>query len=202
MIENVRNLKQTLINFVKKPNAKSKLKKIKKNFPLVYKKIKKLNIDYVKLKSYNENDLVNIFQTNSQTAIILKQMLKEEFIEEENQSIPNFTQDQILIQELKEEKINYLEIDKVVYILSKYNHILFFEKNYSFTKKLIEMNISFYKLIFFSIVDIVTTFQIPKNDAITLFKLIQDYLKLSFRIIIPNSRFSKKSIWIFYWSEK
>jgi len=184
MIENVRNLKQSLINLVKKPNAKSKLKKIKKNFPIVYKKIKKMNIDYVKLKSYNENELVNIFQTNSQTALILKQMLKEELNDDDVHCVPNFSKDQTLIQELNEKKVNYLEIDKVISILTNSNQILYYEKNYSLTTKLIEMNISFYKLIFFSVVDIIATLQIQKKDAMILYKLLQEYLKSTVRIYI------------------
>ena len=177
MITKPLNLSQSLINNINKKSPKSNYTKIKNVFPLVYQKIKKLKIEYNKLKNYNEIDLQNLFQINSQTAIILRQMMSNDTQEENYKSVPSFYRDNNLMLDLSESKVNYLEIDKIISILVKSNYLIYFEKNYSLITKMIELNISFYKLLFLPILNVISAFQISKKDAKILIKICQKYIK-------------------------
>ena len=186
MITKPLNLSQSLINNINKKSPKSNYTKIKNVFPLVYQKIKKLKIEYNKLKNYNEIDLQNLFQINSQTAIILRQMMSNDTQEENYKSVPSFYRDNNLMLDLSESKVNYLEIDKIISILVKANYLIYFEKNYSLITKMIELNISFYKLLFLPILNVISAFQISKKDAKILIKICQKYIKTS----ISNTSFN------------
>ena len=186
MITKPLNLSQSLINNINKKSPKSNYTKIKNVFPLVYQKIKKLKIEYNKLKNYNEIDLQNLFQINSQTAIILRQMMSNDTQEENYKSVPSFYRDNNLMLDLSESKVNYLEIDKIISILVKANYLIYFEKNYSLITKMIELNISFYKLLFLPIINVISAFQISKKDAKILIKICQKYIKTS----ISNTSFN------------
>ena len=186
MITKPLNLSQSLINNINKKSPKSNYTKIKNVFPLVYQKIKKLKIEYNKLKNYNEIDLQNLFQINSQTAIILRQMMSNDTQEENYKSVPSFYRDNNLMLDLSESMVNYLEIDKIISILVKANYLIYFEKNYSLITKMIELNISFYKLLFLPIINVISAFQISKKDAKILIKICQKYIKTS----ISNTSFN------------